>query len=80
MPTRLTPTDELEALRDADTLHMLPPEALIASIKKLAEDALEYRAAIARVGLSILEGEFVLRNGSTHHLYLDKGQSGHSPE
>lgn len=33
--------EEVRALRDADTLHMLPPEALIASIKYLAEKVLE---------------------------------------
>jgi hypothetical protein len=32
---------EAEALRDADTLHMLPKEALIASIKALAEEVLD---------------------------------------
>lgn len=32
---------EIRALRDADALHMLPPEALIASIKYLAEKVLE---------------------------------------
>jgi hypothetical protein len=33
--------EEIQALRDTDTLHMLPPEALIASIKYLAEKVLE---------------------------------------
>jgi hypothetical protein len=28
--------EEWAALRDADTLHMLPPEALVASIRHLA--------------------------------------------
>lgn len=37
--------EEVMALRDADTLHMLPPEALIASIKYLAERLLGYQAA-----------------------------------
>ena len=31
------PDDELAALIESDTLHMLPPAALIASIKYLAE-------------------------------------------
>jgi hypothetical protein len=68
----LIPTVELEALRDANTLHMLPPEALIASIKALAGDALEYRGAIDRVGFDILDGEFTLRDGSISHIYLEK--------
>ncbi|MCA1572476.1 MAG: hypothetical protein LC798_19685 [Chloroflexi bacterium] len=33
--------EQVAALRDADTLHMLPSEALIASIKYLAEKLLE---------------------------------------
>ncbi len=34
---------EVEALRDADTLHMLPTEALVASIKDLAGKLLDAR-------------------------------------
>jgi hypothetical protein len=36
----ILPIDELEALRDAETLHMLPSAALAVSIKSLAECAL----------------------------------------
>lgn len=38
--TEPSPRIELEALRDADTLHLLPTEALVATIKSLAEQLL----------------------------------------
>ena len=40
-----TPDDELEALIGADTLHMLPKEALVASVKYLAEELRSERKA-----------------------------------
>ncbi len=40
--------DECEAIRDADTLHMLPKEALIASDKDLAETVLALLDQIAQ--------------------------------
>jgi hypothetical protein len=45
--------EEIRALRDADTLHMLPPEALIASIKYLAEKVLELQHRLSQVSLAV---------------------------
>lgn len=40
------PSDELEALVDADRLHLLPPEALIATVKQLAGELLAVRGRL----------------------------------